>query len=279
MSGNNSIRLSLAALAVPALLLAAAPAAHAKISDDELPRLDEHTALTLGGQSLKLGVLAFDYGITDWLTVGTDPPSWAARAVLPILVPNLHAKLVAYRGYPWWFSVEAAGYWADLTNTDLSSGSLLVVPLTAFGSYYVRPDIGIHGEICYSIVDAFGSGNISNSEVAGAAAVRSVQLGLMGEYRLTRVVALTLRGRYQPYAGQLAFQASSSGDPFTQFQADARLALKDPHPYSVIAGAAFLWDHFRFTVGVGYGNYFIPGLNIAVPGKGFVPDASLYFVL
>ena len=116
-------------------------------------------------------------------------------------------------------------------------------------------------------------------EVARAAGVRSVQLGLMGEYRLTRVVALTLRGRYQPYAGQLAFQASSSGDPFTQFQADARLALKDPHPYSVIAGAAFLWDHFRFTVGVGYGNYFIPGLNIAVPGKGFVPDASLYFVL
>jgi hypothetical protein len=275
----NAIRLSLAALAVPALLAATAPAARAHVSDDELPRLDEHTALTLGGRSLKLGVLAFDYGITDRLTIGTDPPSWAARAVLPILVPNLHAKFVAYHADPWWVSLQVAGYWADLSNTDLSSGSLLVVPLTAFGSYYVRPDIGIHGELNYNIVNAFGTGDVSNSEVAGAAAVRSFQIGAMGEYRLTRVVALTLRGRFQPYAGPLAFEASSNSDPFTQFQANARLTLKDPHPYAVIAGAAFLWEHFRFTVGVGYGNYFIPGLNIAVPGKGFVPDASLYFVL
>src|SRR3954471_12590535 len=35
--------------------------------DDEVRRLDERTALTLGAHKLKLGVLAFDYGITDWL--------------------------------------------------------------------------------------------------------------------------------------------------------------------------------------------------------------------
>ena len=36
------------------------------------PRLDERTALTLGQNKLKLGILAFGYGITDWLDDGVS---------------------------------------------------------------------------------------------------------------------------------------------------------------------------------------------------------------
>src|SRR6185295_4008968 len=63
--------------------------------DSVWPRIDERTALTLGAHKLELGILSFRYGITDWLVVGTDPPAWAIRGVAPVLVPNLHVKVVA----------------------------------------------------------------------------------------------------------------------------------------------------------------------------------------
>ena len=53
--------------------------------DDEVRRLDERTALTLGAGKLKIGILAFGYGITDWLDVGVDPPYWALKAFSSVI--------------------------------------------------------------------------------------------------------------------------------------------------------------------------------------------------
>jgi hypothetical protein len=64
---------------------------------EEAQRWDEGTALTLGGQTLKVGILAFDYGITDRINVGTDPPMYLLRTAEPVLIPNLHVKVIAYR--------------------------------------------------------------------------------------------------------------------------------------------------------------------------------------
>src|SRR5581483_7095937 len=74
---------------------------------DEAQRLDEGTALTLGGQVFKLGFLAFDYGITDRINVGTDPPMWLIRTAEPVLVPNLHLKVIAYRWDRLWLTGQA----------------------------------------------------------------------------------------------------------------------------------------------------------------------------
>ena len=57
----------------------AAPAQARLPTREEAERLDVGTALTLGGQTLKVGVLAFDYGITDRINVGTDPPMYLVR--------------------------------------------------------------------------------------------------------------------------------------------------------------------------------------------------------
>ena len=50
------------------------------------------TAYLIGARKFKIGVLALEYGITDRMSIGSDPPAWAARAFLPVLVPNLHFK-------------------------------------------------------------------------------------------------------------------------------------------------------------------------------------------
>ena len=39
-----------------------------------IPQLDERTAFMVGKNKLKLGILAFEYGILRRLSVGSDPP-------------------------------------------------------------------------------------------------------------------------------------------------------------------------------------------------------------
>jgi hypothetical protein len=246
--------------------------------DSEVPRLDERTALLLGARKLKLGALAFDYGITDRVTVGTDPPAWAARAFLPILVPNLHIKVAIVERERVWLSVRAAGYWAKLSESGAANADLLAVPLSLFASFAAAPKIWLHGEGTFILAKAFGGGDVGRTDVSGAAATRAVQGGAMIEYRPSRVVALLLRGRYQFYVGPLAFEGSSQPDAFTAVDLQGRLEPRVRHPWSALAAVALMWRHVRLLFGAGYGYYFVPGIEIAVPGRRFVPDASLAVV-
>lgn len=61
--------------------------------EPEIPRIDERTAFMIGEHKLKIGILAFEYGIAKRFSVGTDPPAWALRAFVNVLVPNLHLKV------------------------------------------------------------------------------------------------------------------------------------------------------------------------------------------
>jgi hypothetical protein len=257
--------------------LITAPSA-AEAPEAERPRLDEHTALTIEKHQVKLGVLSFDYGILDGLSVGTDPPAWAARATLSVVVPNLHLKAALVRRERFWITGQVAAYYASLTKSDSAEGSLVALPLSLFGSFYVRPRIGLHGEATYNVVTAFGTGDISRASVSGGAVGRTFQIGAMGEYRLSRVVAFTLRGRVQAYTGPVAFNADSGVGGNSRVTIDARQTPADAHPWMVVAGATFLWKHVYLSAGVGYGNYFLPGIDIAVPGYTIVPDGSLSFV-
>ena len=65
----------------------------------------------------------------------------------------------------------------------------------------------------------------------------------------------------------------------------AKPTARDPtgsqveHPWAVIGGVAFLWKYVHLSAGVGYGYYFVPGLDIAYPKRTVIPDASLSVLL
>src|SRR5262245_59027925 len=103
--------------ALAAAFTAAAPARAAETRQNPLV---EHTAMTVGAGRLKLGVLAFDFGMTDWLSVGTDPPAWAVRSVAPVIIPNLHLKGSLLRLPTAVVSVQLSGYYADVSNESAS---------------------------------------------------------------------------------------------------------------------------------------------------------------
>ena len=255
------------------------PPPNAPPPDDLVPRLDQRTALALDAGELKLGVLAFDYSITDRLSVGIDPPFWLVRAFATVLVPNLHLKLVAIRTKDLWVSGTVAGYYAFIGGDANTTGQLLTVPLSLFVSYRPLPRFWIHPELNYTFANAFGTGDFTKFTLGGTASARAGQAGLMLQYELTEVVSLTLLGRVQFYTGAIAVTGSGSIDEFTTATVDMRVAPALQHPWMVVPGVALLWQHLRITVGVGYGNYFLPGMDVPLRGAGFVPDGSLYVVL
>jgi hypothetical protein len=272
-------RAALSKLAATTALLLAGGGISGTAAADDLPRLDERTALMLGANRLKIGILSFDYGVIERLSFGTDPPPWAARAFLPVIVPNLHLKFAVLQRDPVHLTVQGAGYFVALQDQGSASGNLTAFPASVFASFRLQPKVWLHSELTYIWVRAWGAGDLNDAGLAGQAVTRAAQAGAMFELRLTRIFSITARGRYQFYAGPIAFDGSSSLDPYTTVTVRGQAEPRVSHPWEAVAGVAFLWRHVHLLVGAGYGYYFVPGIDLAYPKRGFVPDASLSFIL
>ena len=243
-----------------------------------IPELEERTAYMVGEHKLKLGILAFEYGIMQQLSVGTDPPSWVLRSFMSVLVPNLHLKFQILDRGPVAVAVLGAGYYGIISKENFS-GDLINIPLSLFVSLKVHPRITLHGEGTYVYSRVFGTGDITKATLDGATALRTGQVGLMVQYRVTRIFSLTATGRYQFYAADLPLSGSTMLDPNTTATLNGQFVPGVQHPWEAMGGVAFLWQHFQLILGAGYGYYFAPGLDIANTKKTFVPDASIAVVL
>ena len=244
---------------------------------DDLPRLDERTAYTIGAHRLKLGILAFDYGLTERISIGTDPTPWLVRAFRPVLIPNLHLKVLAFERGPLAVGINGAAYFAFLGGE--TPGKLITVPLSLFPSIRVAPRLWLHLEATYVFARLFGTGNTDDADLSGAVAARTAQTAAMLEVRVTRIVSLIALGRYQFYSGPLVFGGSSVLDPSTTVRVDGEMRPRVERPWEAVVGVAVLWPHVRLSVGAGYGYYFLPGMDIAIPERRFIPDASLAVIL
>jgi hypothetical protein len=247
--------------------------------EEDLPRLDERTALMLGADRLKIGLLSIDYGIVERLSVGTDPPAWAARAFLPVLVPNLHLKFSVLQRGPVSLALKGAGYFVALKDEGSASGTLTAFPLSLFASFRLQPRVWLHTEGTFNWVRAWGAGQLSDSGLGGQVAAQAAQVGTILEVRLTRIFSVTAMGRYQPYTGTLVFEGTGRLDPYTTVDVNGTAEPRIAHPWQAVAGVAVLWRHVHLILGAGYGYYFVPGMDIAYPKRTFVPDASLSVVL
>jgi hypothetical protein len=274
-SSTTTTRQDGTATTVETTTVQAPPAAPVVTHEERIPQLDERTAFMVGRNTLKLGIIAFEYGILRRLSVGSDPPAWAARAFVDVWVPNVHLKYQIVDRDPVWVAVLGSAYYARLSGGQNVGGDLIDVPLSVFATAKVHPRVYLHGEATYIFARLFGSGDLTRVQFNGSAPLRAGQLGLIGQLRISRVVSLVATGRYQVYAASIPFDATSTSDPYTTATAMGQLTPAFRHPWEVIGGVALLWKHFHLIAGGGYGYYFIPGLDIPNSSRTFVPDLSL----
>lgn len=256
------------------LQVPAAPAPPTTARPNAVP-IDEHTAWLIGGRRLKLGLFSFDYGIVDRLSFGSNPVMWALKGFSSVLVPNVHFKgLLVHSPYVD-ISGQIAGYYVNLTH-DVAHGHVIVVPATLFASVPIGSRLWLHLEGAYSWARGIGSGDVSKTDLAGTAVMRTAQVGAMIEVRLSRVVALFTRGRWQPYASPITFEGGGTLDPYTRVDASFEVRPTTPHPAMAVAGVALTWKHVGLIAGAGYGHYFVPGIDVALPYETVTPEGSLW---
>jgi hypothetical protein len=256
----------------------APPPVEAAAPAKPIPLITERTAYMVGNHTLQLGILAFEYGIMQQLSIGTEPPAWLLRTVISVLIPNLHLKFQILDRDPVAVAVQAAGYYATLDRNDIS-GTLIDVPISLFVSVKVHPRITLHATGAYIYARVIGTGDVTKASLDGASAGSAGQVGLMLQYRLTRIFSLTAIGRYQFWVSDLPLSGSSMIDPYTTATLSGQFVPGVQHPWEAIGGIAVLWHYIHLTLGAGYGYYFVPGLDIANTKKTVVPDANIAVVL
>ena len=264
----------LAALA----MLVFARAAHAYHEGDE--RLVDATAHTLRAREARVGLWELELGIFELATVGTDTAPWAASFLFDSVVANGHVKVRLLHTAPLTMSVAAAVYHTDLSPSGRlvsGNGSLLLVPVSGFVSSDLSSDLSLHLGVTYAHLDAPDlSLDIGSSRAQTAIAASALQLHAMGEWRATRVVALTLQVHGQPYATPAAVHITTTDSAGEKVAFSGTVAPVDRTALAAVASVAFSGRHFNARVGAGYGAIFLPSMGITIPISTVFPEVDAY---
>jgi hypothetical protein len=251
-------------LAVCAAFLAIATMAEAQQLEN--PRTD-YTAYTRPKGRMAVGPLKVEHGILDEIMVGTYVPPWFLFPVLKVPVPTVYLKLrtptwqnltVAIRGDAAYIAGTAVAEIAD----DDASASALSTTADIDVSYRIDERFSASLGLDYAYLRAIGKTSEEATSVEGASAAHTYSIRAFGEWRLTRVFAVTLLFRYLVYQSPISADATSESDAATvESDLSAQGALQKH--FSIVPGVSFVWDRWELTGGVGYGVFYLPILGLA----------------
>lgn len=266
------------ALPVAAATLAFASRARAYHEGEE--RIVDATAHTLRAREMRIGIWEIEFGPVAFATIGTDTAPWAASFVLSSVVANGHAKVRLLRTAPLTISVAAAVYHADLHASGLvvsGNGSLLVVPASVFVSSDVSHDVSMHLGVTYAYADA-GELDLplGGSRARTTIAASALQLHAMGEYRVSRVVALTLQMHAQPHATSATVRMRTTSELGGKIDFVGTAAPVDRTAFAAVASVAFSGRHLNARIGGGYGAIFLPSMGVMIPVATILPEIDAY---
>ncbi|HKO47597.1 MAG TPA: hypothetical protein VJV79_07735 [Polyangiaceae bacterium] len=235
---------------------------------------------TLSAGELSLGVVDWDVGITDEVTVGTHPVLWAVGPWSGKPVPNAKLKLRDWvHGRLALSIMESFAYLngsklaTDLIDQD-TEARLLVLDTrfdAAFRADEVR-SIGMSLDFTYASVSGSGV-----NAALGNAEQDALRLTAWGEWRFSRVVALKLNGRVllhsSPPTGGLQFHATPS------VAVDARVSFANVAPagaWAVWPELELSWKHVNLMLGVGYGYQAVPIVDVTLDRRGILLTGDFF---
>ena len=245
-------------------------------------RLIDWTAYTLNQNQLRLGVFSLEYGIIDQLMVGTYTIPWVAFAVTGKTVVNGFVKVRPLSIGKLTMSARATVFYVnaqDITILDIfENGNVKAtfLPMTVAASYAFDNTWGLTLEGTFVKIFADADGNVQTSDFKGSGAQDNLQLATQLEVRLSRVVALTLRGRWVPWASATAIETTATLDAGGQLDVQAAATMPITNAWAVIPGVALSWGVFNLEVGLGYGNVFLPGIGLVTGNQYPAPELDIY---
>jgi hypothetical protein len=266
------------ALRAAAITLALATPARAYHEDEE--RIVDQTAHTLRAGEARIGLWELEYAPVAFATVGTDTAPWAASIVFQSVVANGHVKVRVLHTSLLTVSIGAALYHADVPANGpflSGSGSLLLVPLSLYASSDLSRRASLHLGATYAYADA---GNLEVDvgvyRAHAALAASALQLHAMGEYRLTRVVALTLQIHGQPYSTPATVHTTTTDEFGETIAFSGTVGPVHRTAIAAVASVALSGRHVNARFGGGYGAIFLPSMGVTIPITTFLPEIDVY---
>jgi hypothetical protein len=245
------------------------------------PRPD-YTAYTRPQGVLAASLFKAELGILDELMVGTYVPPWFAFPVLKVPIPSVYVKgrswfegpvTIALRGGAVYIDAKAL---AKLAEDSATAGALALSGELDL-SYRFDERFSLTLGATSNTIHAAGGGDDRATEVEGAAVADTTAMFLFGEWRLSRVFALTLLSQVLVYQSPYETSATGSGPGY---EIESELSVQNGANQSrlnVVPGVSFSWERWELHGGVGYGVFFLPVLGIATQKSWPVVDFSFAY--
>jgi len=266
--------------ALGALAACAIDSVPAKAQQLENPRTD-YTAYTRPQGRMAVGPFKVEHGIIDEIMVGTYPVPWLAFPWLKVPIPNAYLKLrtpalgpltFSARGGITYINAKALAKLAD----DSATASALSETADAAVSYHIDDRFTVSLGFDFAHVSAVGSGADQATSVEGAAFVNTYSARAFGEWRLTRVFALSLLLRYLVYQSPVDTTSTVESGNVTVDQNLSAESNERRH-FSIVPGVSFVWDRWELDGGVGYGVFYLPILGLATAKRWPILDLSVAY--
>jgi hypothetical protein len=261
-----------------AFVIARSGVASAYHTEDD--HITDDTAWTLKGpKNWRLGLYKASVTIADRVVVGTYLWPWLART------PSAFAKLRFLSLGPWQWATEAGFFRLDtqfFDGTGADAPVFTVGTLALVNSLELNRQHQISTKLIGTAVRVTGQLADDTLRGNGSAALTNLQLLLAYEWRFSRSIALVVTGRYkllQALTGETRFTATP--DDYTRV--DVALSASDNHAvnysyaFSIVPAVAMSWESFNLRLGIGYGNFNIPGVNFMIERRTAIPELDLYW--
>jgi hypothetical protein len=232
----------------------------------ENPRTD-YTAYTRPKGRMAVGPLKVEHGIIDEVMVGTYVPPWFAFPVLGVPIPSVYAKLRTPTWNDFTMSIRADVAYvagsaiAELADED-ASASAISTTADIGASYRFDEQWTLSLGLDYAKLRAVGDTTDEAASVEGASTAHTYSVRALGEWRLTRVFALSLLFRYLVYQSPISADTSSDSDAVS-VEGDLSAESTLQKHFTIVPGVSFAWERWEFNVGVGYGVVYLPLLGLA----------------
>jgi hypothetical protein len=246
--------------------------------DTEHPQITDRGAYTVPAGMHKISLFSVEYGLHDQFQMITYPFWWQ------LFAPNVGLEWQFIRQERWSMSLGLQGMYFSTRPfrwffPDLPVADAGIIPVDLAASVRLTEDWSMHMGSLLTFVIV--SGRLDEDDLQGAAALSNLQQHLTLEWRISRVVALLLHGRYQvAQQTKAGADAELQLDEFTTIRA-AALAESDvldfPNAFQIVPSVQFSWETFNLRLGLGYGNNVIPTVNFVLPKRTLVPDFAMYW--
>lgn len=241
-----------------------------------------NTAYTLEAWELSLGLWRAQIGLLDELTIGTYVPTYFTYPFLETTVPTGFVKVrdwfdsdvaVALRAGFVFFDADTVS--KKLLDDANVQGGMVIFPLGAASSWRVSQRFTQSLELGYVFAAAGGSAQ-GEAEIEGGLLTENVTVTTLSEWRLSRVWALTLMGRILAYRGN-ARVIGSIEEEGSKVDVDVGGRFEKRVLFSVVPGVSLSFEYFNLEAGLGYGNLWLPIVELPLPGRSLVPEVDLFF--